>query len=358
MNIRGARNEVVMPVTLREIAQEAGVSYQAVSAVLNNSIKVRVSPEKRQRIMQLVEEMGYHPNIMAQRLVNKKNNVIGLIIDSMAPIFYRNVLMVVERLIFEKGFRLQVGLVHDNFASLKKYVDDFLGFGIDNVICMAHSYPDFADLVPPLFDKFPNVVFMEEPFDTASRWVVAADHYAVYKETVKYLLGLNRTRIINCRDVYRDKAFYASSQGFADGFREAGVEYRDEFMFYYPAVEITSYDAAEKLIDLVMPLRPDALILPHDESTMWCYQVLKKRRIAVPEQISLVSGDLWKFGKAFSPPLAGIEYDYEGIARRCVEILLDNLGDREERVTIPSLDLFVAHFVPGQSVVPKTALKQ
>ena len=338
-----------MPVTLRELAKHAGVSYQAVSAVLNNSEKVRVSAEKRTRIMQLVDDLGYRPNLLARQLVSKKNNIIGVIIDSMAPAFYRNVLMVVERLTFERGFRLQVGLVHDDFVSLKKYVDDFIGSGIDNVICIAHSYPEFADRIPHLFDAFPNTVFMEEPFDATNRFVVAADHYAVYKEVVKYLLSLNRTRIINCRDIYKDKAFYASTQGFIDGFKEAGAVYRDEFMFYYPAVSTSNYEAAEKLIDKVLPLQPDTLILPHDEAVMWCYHVLKARKISVPEQISLVSGDLWKFGKVFSPSLAGIEYDYEGIASRCVEIILKNI-DREPRDKADSpISLFPSRFCPGQS---------
>ncbi len=342
-----------MSVTLKEIAQHAGVSFQAVSAVLNNSTKVRVSDDKRRRIMQLVDELGYRPNLLARQLVGKKDKVIGVIIDSMAPAFYRNVLTVIERLSFKHGFRLQVGLVHDNLNSLKKYVDDFIGSQINNVICIAHNYPEFASRVPPLFNTFHNTVFIEEPADATGRAVVAADHYKAYLDTVKYLAGLNRKRIINCRDDYKDKAFTASTRGFKDGFKESSLPYHDEFMFYYPVVSIEDMESAGKLIDAVLPLEPDALILPHDEATMWCYKVLTERGIKVPEQISLVSGDLWKFGKAFSPSLAGIEYDYEEMAKKSVELLMNNMNNSKENKMIEQLILFPAQFVPGDSCSAK-----
>ena len=125
-------------------------------------------------------------------------------------------------------------------------------------------------------------------------------------------------------------------------------------MFYYPNnVHITNYEAAENLLDEVLPLKPDALILANDEATMWCYHVLNDRKIAVPKQISLVSGDLWKFGKAFNPSLTGIEYDYEGIAQCCVKTIMENINKTPQEIAGGSLRLFTPQLHLGKSCCMK-----
>jgi DNA-binding LacI/PurR family transcriptional regulator len=59
-NVRLWRRSLPFPVTLKEVAARAGVSYQTVSKVLNR--KVQVSRETEARILQAVEELGYRPN--------------------------------------------------------------------------------------------------------------------------------------------------------------------------------------------------------------------------------------------------------------------------------------------------------
>src|SRR5690625_2016834 len=66
-----------MSITIKDIANVAGVSYSTVSKALNNSPLVK--KETKDRIVKIAEEMGYEPNFAAQRLVLKRTKVIGLI---------------------------------------------------------------------------------------------------------------------------------------------------------------------------------------------------------------------------------------------------------------------------------------
>ena len=77
-----------MSVTLKTIAEKANVSVMAVSVALNSASSngavrtARISAEKRDRIRRIAAELGYRPNIMAQRLSGGSSRLIGVIIDS------------------------------------------------------------------------------------------------------------------------------------------------------------------------------------------------------------------------------------------------------------------------------------
>ena len=68
-----------MPVTIKHVAAEAGVSASTVSRVLTGDR--RISEPTRQRVLAIMEQMGYHPNAIARSLVNQKSNTIGLVLS-------------------------------------------------------------------------------------------------------------------------------------------------------------------------------------------------------------------------------------------------------------------------------------
>ena len=70
-------------VTLKEIAQHCGVSVTTVSNIVNNSPK-KVRNETRKKVMEAIEELGYHPNYFAQGLRRQRTKTIGVITEDLA----------------------------------------------------------------------------------------------------------------------------------------------------------------------------------------------------------------------------------------------------------------------------------
>jgi DNA-binding LacI/PurR family transcriptional regulator len=60
-------------VTIKRVAQEAGVSTQTVSRVINN--RPDVAPETRQRVQEVIEELSYHPSAVARSLIQQRSSV-------------------------------------------------------------------------------------------------------------------------------------------------------------------------------------------------------------------------------------------------------------------------------------------
>ena len=73
-------------VTIKDIAQAAGVTHPTVSKALNNAPGVRA--ETRQRILELAEQMNYIPNVAAKRLAKQKNRSLGFIWPQIEGLFF------------------------------------------------------------------------------------------------------------------------------------------------------------------------------------------------------------------------------------------------------------------------------
>ena len=74
------KKTVYKKITLKDVAQKAGVSYASVSAVLNNSpeSRIRVSEKTKQKILQVADTLGYFPDIMARSLKSGKKSLIAV----------------------------------------------------------------------------------------------------------------------------------------------------------------------------------------------------------------------------------------------------------------------------------------
>ena len=92
-------------VTLSEIAREAGVSKSTVSkALLGGGGKTtKVSDRTVRLVRETADKLGYRPNLVAQQLAHRKNDIIGVIIDSQCCGLYNNIMAAIEKRIFLSG---------------------------------------------------------------------------------------------------------------------------------------------------------------------------------------------------------------------------------------------------------------
>ena len=313
-------------VTLKEVAQEAGVSMITASNIISGKRLDHASPATRHRVQEAARRLGYHPNLAARQLASRKNNVIGMLIDSESPIFYRDVLRELERLANAKGWRLQIGIVHNDLNSIRQYVNDFLGNQIDHVVCATHNYPDFGTEVPAMFEPFRNVIFLEEPLCPTRFPVVASDHKANYYNAVKGLMEHGRRRIVCCarNTTYRDPSFFRAEQGFKAAYADAGVPFEEGFWFVKPA----PFD--EHFAEL-LDLKPDALIVANEKMMFKALKQLKKAHLRVPHDVALFSAALSIFAELADPAFSGFSYNEDELAAQIMKHLFISSEDPPDR---------------------------
>src|SRR5947209_7835301 len=101
-NLLFIRGSGVYMVSIKEVAQAAGVSTATVSRVLSNGLHVRA--EVRERVLAEVERLGYRPNLVARNLRSQQSNMIGLIVSDIRNPFFTSISRAVEDTAYEQGF--------------------------------------------------------------------------------------------------------------------------------------------------------------------------------------------------------------------------------------------------------------
>ena len=93
-------------ITIYEVAQAANVSLATVSRVINNSGTVK--PETKEKVLQVIKQLGYKPSGLAQALATNKSTSIGVIIPSANYVYISNMLNGVTEVCRDKGFTLNL----------------------------------------------------------------------------------------------------------------------------------------------------------------------------------------------------------------------------------------------------------
>jgi LacI family transcriptional regulator len=97
-------DELLMPVTIKDIARVAGVSYATVSRALNDHSEI--SAKTKAKIVEIAEEMGYSPNAIARGLVKKNTNMVGLLVPDITNPYFPEVARGVEDHLSSVGINL------------------------------------------------------------------------------------------------------------------------------------------------------------------------------------------------------------------------------------------------------------
>ena len=318
-------------VTLKDIAREANLSATTVSQILNGRKINHASPESRKLVLDIAKRLNYRPNLSARQLVTRKNNIIGILIDTMSPLAYRDVLTELEHIAFERGMRLQVGMIHDNLEAIKNYINDFHGSGVRTIICAAHSYPDFGMGIPALLEGFERLVFLEEPLAPTPFPYVASDHYKNYYGAVELMLQKGYRNIYSLRHDYHDKAFSASYAGMKQAFLDSDIEWQESF-WRLSKPEILAGELTE-----LVAAKAEVIIADSDMEILKILKLLRSMSLRVPDDICLFSAESSPFAADITPSLAGFKYQPELMAQKifaCLDAQAEgNAGILSQHIT-------------------------
>jgi LacI family transcriptional regulator len=132
-----------MAVSLKQVAERAGVSGATVSRVLNGKELDRIPLETRQRIMRIAQELDYRPNRFARSLRDGRTSTVGLMVSGLSNPFFVEVLEAAERRLIETGYQV-VQDVAPSVRGTYEHHGKLQDWPVDGVIMWAHPYQTLA----------------------------------------------------------------------------------------------------------------------------------------------------------------------------------------------------------------------
>lgn len=260
----------------------SGVGLGTVSRALNGDPRVR--PETRARVIAVAEQLGYRPNVLAQAMRTKSSRTVGLIVPDLQNEFFMAGAEVVQHRLAESGYRLIIGC-SDNQDHLDRNILQSMAERRVDAILHVPCTPSGSTSLRETFPDLPVVEFCRRSSrdDVDS---VIGDEEVGAADVVTHLVGLGHKHIALITGPTTLSTSEARIRGFRRGLQAAKIPLR-----HCPiaSVEFTSH-AAENATEELLQRHPEvtAIFAASSRGTAGVMRALHHRRLAVPEQMSVV----------------------------------------------------------------------
>lgn len=309
-----------MAVTLKDIARAVGKSVTTVSSALNNYDDV--SEETKELVRRVAREMGYAPNIAAQRLRKKRTDTLGLIFPTFGPRFsdpfFSELLAGIGNESSENGLDLLVSTQAPGSDEEESYRRMTSGRRVDGLLVVRtrRHDPRIAFLAER---DFPFVAFgrSEQGFDFP---YVDEDGVLGMKLVTQHLVDVGHRRI----------AFIAPSpdlmfatyrlKGFRQAMEENGLALDESLIVIGDLTQRNGHRLAGELLD--RPDRPTAIIASNDLMALGAMTAAQERGLLVGRDIAITGFDDIPPAQYSHPPLTTLHQPIYRIGRMICEILI------------------------------------
>ncbi len=338
-----------MAVTLRDVAEAAGVSVRTVSNVVSDF--PHVSDGVRRRVRQAIEDLDYRPNPIARTLRTGRTGMLALIVPEIDPPYFSGLARNVIDAAAEHGYRVmidQTGHDHDRERELLTGGGRTMLF---DGLLFSPIVTNAELLEMKVSRSVPLVLLGEYSFDGQYDHV-AIDNVHAARQAVTHLINLGRTRIaaIGTQPLEQYSTPLQRASGYHEALRSAGFD-------RHPAYQISStsysradgYAAAAQL--LAVTPQPDAIFCFSDLLAIGAMAAIHDAGLRIPTDIAVIGIDDIEEGQYARPSLSSVSIDTPFIASEAVRLLAARIDDPES----PTSQILAPHrVIPRQSTAVDT----
>lgn len=318
-------------VSIRDIAEKAGVSRTTVSNVLNRKgVEKRTSSRRAATIRRLAEEMGYVVNPAAQSLASGKTD--SIIVSTCAGLTHPYAYELIEAVQLEiasHGYHMVLELFRKEEEFERAY-RSFVSNRCEGVMFLGRPAWDNGWLQFMRGSGAPTVVCGHPDPDFNSAWY---DLVASVRIGVEHLRAQGRTRIALVYDepacLIRDERL----RGYQEALRAAGTASDPDLLF---RSKVEGADPVS-LWERIRAARPTALYCYNVELAAGVLQAARKSGARVPDDIAIVTATNPLLATLVEVPLTAVDYDNRSVARALFQQLrssIENPGARPTHVTV------------------------
>lgn len=306
------------PVTLADIAREAGTSPSTASRALNG--KGYVSDAARARLLAAADRLGYVPNASARTLKQKASRVVGVIVSDLGNQFYGRLAAAIEQTLREADY--QMVLVGDNSENAEELtgVRTFLAMRTPGVI-MTPVGDEASQL---LARHGTSLVEVDRRLSRVPCDAVVIDNERGARDATAHLLAAGHKRVALLVAATNWTSDAERLQGYRRAHEEAGVKPDERlivrFAFHAP-------DAEGRIGALLDEQKPTAIFAANNLLAEQAWRVVRQRELRLPADISFVGFDDVPWMEMVSPDITVVAQPTDELGRTAARLLLRRIAD-------------------------------
>lgn len=307
-------------VTIREVADSAGVSTQTVSRVLNN--RPDVAEHTRERIQAIIREIGYAPNVLARSLIRGQSQTIGVVGYGLSYYGPARVITGIQRRASELQYSLLLSLLREpETHSGEAELQQLLAHQVDGIIWAVPEVSDNRGWITQRAGQLdvPVIFINMQPVDGLA--VLSVDNYLGGRLAAEHLLaqGYRKLGLITGPQTWWEAR--QRVQGWREALAAAGLSALEARGDWYPA------SGANGMTNLLRQ-QPDleAVFACNDPMAAGALQAARRLGRRVPDDLALVGFDDVPEAAYYEPALTTIRQPLTELGALAVDLLIDRIG--------------------------------
>lgn len=312
-------------VTIFDVAREAGVHASTVSRALDPEQRDRVKEPTRVRILEVVDRLGYRPDLVARGLRRGRTGTIGVIAADLGSTYVTPIIHGLSAAVEVDGMLPMIAESNDEPDRLKLVIDHMLSRRVDAIVVAAARRGDEAVLERA--SQTVPVVLAARPLEGTDLPQVIHDEVGGARQVAEHLEGLGHREAIQLLGPDDVANFSRRRLGFSTYWAEAGLDELEPL----PEVHRPSISEGRRLMVELLGREglPTAVFAANDFIAIGALSAMHEEEIEVPGQVSLVGYNDLPTSEHLTPALTTVRTETFEIGFRAggmVRDLLDGLS--------------------------------
>jgi LacI family transcriptional regulator len=314
-----------MPVTLKDIAERAGVTSATVSMVINN--KPNISEATRRKVLKIARELNYYPNVIARGLATRKSNSIGVIVPNLASSFVVRILQGIKSTNRDVDYTVTL---FDTVGQKENESQLFQRLARERRI-------DGAILIGTTVSEEEMKIFRDEivPCIVVARRCDILDSVFVNntqgaQDATEFLIGKGHKKIgcVICRK--QNLPVEERLQGYKQALEKNAIGFDDGLVF---EVDDDSMEAGQHVFDRIVAAGVTAVFVPAgDMAAIGIIRTAKNKGITIPSKLAVVGFDDIPAAEVVEPTLTTVRQPKLEMGDYAINMIVDKLEGRESEL--------------------------
>lgn len=310
-------------ITITDVARQAGVSLMTVSRVVNN--KEDVSESTRQRVLEVIEELGYRPSSIARGLVTQRTCTLGVVVPDIDNPFFSGLVRGAENAAYAEEYSVLLCNTNEEPEREIAVLQSLEEKQIDGLL-LCSSRLDDEDL-SNVIDRFPAVVLVSRALESGCVGMALIDEIGGGRMVAEHLINTGHQHI---GLILGPKISYSAQgrlKGFQDALGEKGIQHRPEWLYRCSPTVNDGYRTTKKMLQE----HPDlsALFCHNDLVAVGALKACKELKIQVPADFAIVGYDDIPIASLVSPSLTTCRVPLYEFGAKAMRLLIDQVMGTE-----------------------------
>jgi len=345
-------------ITIKDIAEMAGVSITTVSRVLNNN--QWVADKTKAKVDKVIKEHNFSPNLVARGMISKKTHMLAVVVSDITNPYFVMLVEQIEKVCLQAGYKV---MLFDTQSANKgptgstQHIDEniftsVISSQLDGVIILGGEIDylvvpeSYLEALKKLTETIPTVV--------VGRNIAQLDYPCIVRDQT-HSVELVTQHLID--KGYRKIAFIGGSEkvyitkqrikAFKDQLAKAGLTADDSLIIETNFYLQHGYQAAERLIQQSQKGGlPEAILAINDQVAIGAIRALKDNNISVPQDIAVASCEYFPGSEYYVPRITTVDHQNAQIGQAVTTTILDIIEPREQASEYPEI---VSVLIEGES---------